>query len=832
MVRLAAKMLRHRLGSVTATLMALAVGMVILTAMAAVVESGLRYRPEPQRYAAADVVVAHRTVTVTGKDLDGSTVRSTVGLPEGGRVGADLAERAARIPGVAAAVADTSVPVSLPGGAAVGRGWQSAALAPYRLVAGSEPRADDEIVVEAGLAAVGTRLNLEIGGGTEPFRVSGVVESRVRSDGPQAVFLTDVRAAALTPHPGRADAIGIVLADGADRAEVLTAVRRLADQAGVTAYAGTDRGLAEQPGAPGGLLVQIGASFGGYVALLIAFVVAGTIGLSVRHRRRDLALLRAVAATPGQIRRMIVAEAGLIGLAATALGLPAGVAATGWVRDQMVARGLIPDDLPVRVGVLSATAVVLLIVAVAVLSALIAARRTARIRPVEALGETAVEPARPSRIRLWTGLATLAGGGALTVFTTAAGGQAALGAALGLLYLFVLAVALLAPWINRTAARLAGPVLRGVWGQSGYLAAKNLRANARGASTVLTALVLSVGFGGSVWFVQDNLQRQTIAQTRDGMLADRVLTAPAGLPESTAAAARRIPGVAAATGVQQTSVLVWTLGSAEPVTAQGVDPVGLSRTVDLKVTDGTMADLGPTGVAVSRLHAGMAGWKVGEQVDLWLGDGTPASLRVIAVYDRALGFGDLVLDRATLAGHTATGLDDRVLIRAAPGADPEAALAALAARHPGATVVPTQTLTGALAADLALSAWLNKLLVGVMVGYAALAAANTMVLAALARRRELGLLRLVGVTRRQVKRMVHAEQIGLLGTSLLIGVAIAAVTLSSVVGALTGTPVPYVPPLGFLVVIGGAALLALTTTVLPVGRLLRIAPVESIGVKE
>jgi putative ABC transport system permease protein len=80
--------------------------------------------------------------------------------------------------------------------------------------------------------------------------------------------------------------------------------------------------------------------------------------------------------------------------------------------------------------------------------------------------------------------------------------------------------------------------------------------------------------------------------------------------------------------------------------------------------------------------------------------------------------------------------------------------------------------------------------------------------------------------------MVHAEQIGLLGTSLLIGVAIAAVTLSSVVGALTGTPVPYVPPLGFLVVIGGAALLALTTTVLPVGRLLRIAPVESIGVKE
>ena len=112
-----------------ATLIALAVGVVILTAMAAVVESGLRHRPEPQRYAAADVVIAHPTVTVTGKDIDGSTVRSTVALPEGGRVGADLAERAGRIPGVAAAVADTAVPVFLPDGPAVARGWLDWALA-------------------------------------------------------------------------------------------------------------------------------------------------------------------------------------------------------------------------------------------------------------------------------------------------------------------------------------------------------------------------------------------------------------------------------------------------------------------------------------------------------------------------------------------------------------------------------------------------------------------------------------------------------------------------------------------------------------------------------
>ena len=830
MLKLAAKMLRPRLGSAVATLLALTVGVLIMTAVGGVVESGLRHHPEPERYAAADVVIAHRSLTVTGKDLDGSTIRTTVALPEGGTVPADLAGRAARIPGVATAVADTAVAVMLPDGPAVGRGWGAAALTPYRMVSGQEPRRDDEVVVAGLPGAPGARADVLVGGVVREVRISGVAAGPER-----AVFFTDARAAALGARPGRADAVGVTIAEGADRGAVLTAVRGLAAEAGASAYAGRDRGRAEQPGAEsaaGSLLILIGTSFGGYVALLIVFVVAGTVGLSVRHRRRDLALLRAIAATPGQVRRMIVAEAALISLVAAALGVPAGVAALGWVRDQMVARGLVPADFPIGPGVLSTVSAVLLIVIAAVLAALIAARRTARIRPVEALGETAVEPARNGRVRLGSGLVSLAGAGTLTVFTTAADGQAAVGAAIGLLYLFVLAVALLAPWINRVAARVTGPVLRAVWGQSGYLAAKNLRANARGMTTVLTALVLSVGFGGSVWFLQDNLQRQTVTQSRDGMLADRVLAGPAGLPASAADEVRRLPGVAAATGVQETAVVVKVFDGAEAIDARGVDPAGLARTVDLKVTGGDLADLGPDGVAVSAVQAQMLGWRVGEPVDLWLGDGTPARLRVAAVYDRGLGFGDVLLDRRTLAGHTATGLDDRVLVRTAPGADPGDALAALAARHPGSTVLDARSLTGEIATDLAVSAWLNKLLIGVMVGYAALAAANTMVLAALARRRELSLLRLVGVTRRQVKRMVHAEQIGLLGTSLLIGAAIAAVTLSSVVRALTGQPVPYVPPLGYLAVLGGATLLALTTTVLPIGRLLRIPPVESIGVRE
>jgi putative ABC transport system permease protein len=402
-------------------------------------------------------------------------------------------------------------------------------------------------------------------------------------------------------------------------------------------------------------------------------------------------------------------------------------------------------------------------------------------------------------------------------FAAGLSGTAALAAAIGMLYLFVMAIALLAPWVNGFAARVLAPVLRTVWGVSGDLAVANLRANAKGMSAVLSALVLSVGFGGSVWFLQDNLQRQTVAQSRDGMLADRVVTAPRGLTAASVAKVRQIPGVEAATGVRRTSVVVRIFDGAEPAVARAIDPTQLASTMDLKVREGSLAGLTDGTIAVSALQASSSSWKVGDTADMWLAEGTPVKPRVVAIYDRGLGFGDVLLPQKN-------GPYDEVLVRTQGNADQP--LAAFG------TVTTAGQLTGQLSRDLAVSAWLNKLLITVMVGYAALAAGNTMVMAALARGRELALLRLAGVTRRQVRRMVNAEQVGLLGTALTVGAAIAAATLIAVVHALTGTFLPYIPPLGWVIVLGGTTALALVTTILPVSRLLRTPPVRAAGTKE
>ncbi|MFC7279582.1 FtsX-like permease family protein [Paractinoplanes rhizophilus] len=396
--------------------------------------------------------------------------------------------------------------------------------------------------------------------------------------------------------------------------------------------------------------------------------------------------------------------------------------------------------------------------------------------------------------------------------------------AIGMLFLFVVAVALLAPWINAFAARLLTPVLNRVWRASGYLAAKNLRANAQGMATVLTALVLAVGLGGSMWFLQNNLARQTTTQNRVGTLADRVVV---GGPASEI---RALGGVVAATGIRRTSVVVKSFDGIGAVGAQAVDPAGLAATMDLGVLEGSLAALGPGTVTLSAMQASSSGWHVGDTATLWLGDGTPASLKVVAIYRRGLGFGEVTLAKETVAGHLPRDADDEVLVRTGPGG--AASLAAWSAGHPGSAVLDAATRTRVIGTDLAVSAWLNRMLIGIMVGYAALAAATTMVMAALARRRELALLRLVGVARRQIRRMVGAEQAGLLGTAVLIGGAVAALTLGSIVRALTGSPIPYVPALGWVTVVGGTPALALVATIWPVRQLLRTPPLEHIGVKE
>lgn len=212
------------------------------------------------------------------------------------------------------------------------------------------------------------------------------------------------------------------------------------------------------------------------------------------------------------------------------------------------------------------------------------------------------------------------------------------------------------------------------------------------------------------------------------------------------------------------------------------------------------------------------------------------TLRVAAIYRRGLGFANLTLPAAILRPHTATGLDSLVLVADSPGSDRASVSGALTrAIHrldPAAEVATPGGYQAAVNAQIAQNTWTIHVSVIVLLVYVIIAALNTLAMAALARRAELAILRLTGATRHQVLRMARIEQAMLLGLALVVGGAIAALTLVPMVNGATGSAIPYIPPGGWLAVIGGTILLGMTGTILPIMSGLRTPPIEAIGAHE
>ncbi|WP_262402561.1 ABC transporter permease, partial [Actinomadura sp. CNU-125] len=224
---------------------------------------------------------------------------------------------------------------------------------------------------------------------------------------------------------------------------------------------------------------------------------------------------------------------------------------------------------------------------------------------------------------------------------------------------------------------------------------------------------------------------------------------------------------------------LWSLG------ARGVGG-DVAATIDPGVSGGSLRDLRGTTVALSEDVAG--GLEVGAAAELWLGDGTRVEPRVVAIYERGHGFGDVLLPRDLVAGHTGTPLDDHVLVRAEDGAD----LAGVTAAYTGVRAIDADEFGARVSEQVRLQGFVSLIVVAAIGGFIVIGLVTTLALATAARRREFVLLRLVGATRRQVLRALRLEALIVLGTGALTGTLIAAVTLLAFAIGVTGLPLPAV----------------------------------------
>src|SRR5262249_40071451 len=269
-------------------------------------------------------------------------------------------------------------------------------------------------------------------------------------------------------------------------------VRAALDDPDVRVLTGGKRGEAESPESAvarddvvAGLTV-----FGVLAAFIAVFVVAGTFALSVQQRQRELALLRAIGATPRQVRRTVAAEALLISLAATVVAAPLGVLVAHLEQGLFARAGIVPEHLELVVGPLPFVIGLLAAVLTTQLAAFASARRAARVRPTEALREAATSQRAASLVRVLTGVAALAVG--VGVLVMLAGGSSGGEDAPAATMVLMVAAALLAPVVALPFVTLLGLPAALLGRAPGLLAHANTRASLRRAASVATPLMLAV----------------------------------------------------------------------------------------------------------------------------------------------------------------------------------------------------------------------------------------------------------------------------------------------------------------------------------------------------
>ncbi|MBO0787527.1 MAG: ABC transporter permease, partial [Actinobacteria bacterium] len=643
-LRLAWQNVRHRLAGFAASFLALGLAALLVAVCGGLLETGLRSDVPPQRLRTAPVLV-------TGtQSYDGQPLAEQHRLPAG------LAGRIAAVPGAARTVSDVSFPVTVlrggqPGNlpAAQGHGWSSAQLTPYRLVSGRPPAAPGDVVLSAGLSArmhlrAGGALPVAVRGTAVRLRVTGVAAAA--SGQAPALFVTDARAQALLGRPGQAGTIAVYPDRGTAPAVLAARIRAALRGAGALVLTGASRGRAEFPAAASQSadLIPLAGATGGLMTLVAVFIVASTLALAVQLRRRQIALLRATGATPGQLRRLVLGETLLLAVPAAGLALLPSRAAGHWLLAAMAGHGLAAQRLVYHQGFIPTLSAAGIAVLTGCAAALVAARAAIRVRPVEALTAEDAPQRWLTGPRLVFGGLALAGAVALSIVTALVfDGPVAASTTAPAAMLWVIALALLAPAVTRPVLELLGRLAAALAPRTGHLAMLTVRGRTARTAALVTPVMLATGLATGLLYLQTSQQSAAEHAYARHLRAGLVVSSRAGgLPLSAAAAAGRLPGVAAASPLVTSTGFVVPPRGSDPRDTEGIPLLGLAgpaaqRVTSYRVTAGTLARLTGDTVAIPASYA-RPGRGVGDTLPLRFGDDASRRLRIVAEFASQRGY--------------------------------------------------------------------------------------------------------------------------------------------------------------------------------------------------
>ncbi|MFG2422221.1 ABC transporter permease [Streptomyces sp. NPDC048448] len=714
----------------------------------------------------------------------GADTITTPGESQGVRRPVDIAlvRTIEKAPGVAAAVPDIEgagqlvdahgKPIGGQGPPTLAGNWiEDPGLNAYRIAAGRAPAKSGEVVVNRGAAKKG---GLRIGDTTtlrtpDPVRVTIVgLATFGGEDGMAQVTFTGMTQADaekyLTAKPGEAAGIRVRAAPGVGQEKLVAGLTRQLP-AGVEAITG-QASARENTDMISSRFLTVFTTFllvfSGVALLVATFSIHNTFAIVVAQRTRENALLRALGASRRQVTVSTLAEASVVAVTASAVGLGGGIGIAAGLQALFPAIGFPFPSGDLVISGLSLLLPLAVGVVVCLGSALLPAVRAGRTAPLAALRETAVDRSGASRARAAVGaaLAVLAAGATLTgVLAGPSLWLAGLGAVLALA-----AFVVLGPVASSTAVRVIGVPLDRLRGVTGSLARRNALRSPRRTAATASALMVGVAvvslftvFGASLKATMD----RTVSRSFAGDVAVSTPSFGAGgsgLSPGLAPAIGRQPAVKYAVGLGRGVAEVDGKGRALTVT----DPAVLGRVFDLGAVRGSLDHLGADGIAVTRSEAVRQHLRTGDTARLAFTDGKQVNFTVRAVYGRSELAGDYVITRAAWAPHRTQDADTLVAVTFRDGvgaADGKAAVKRVAARYGDPEVQTRDEYARSSAGGIDMMLTLVYALLALAVLIALLGIANTLTLAIHERTRELGLLRAVGQTRAQLRAMVRWESV-------------------------------------------------------------------------
>lgn len=714
------------------------------------------------------------------------------------------------------------------------------------LLEGRAPKGETEVVIDGATAdrakyAVGDSIDILLDGGRRTFTISGLIGrgSQRGFAGATVAGFDPAVAPTLLNTNGTVDSIDLGAADGVSQTELLNRVRAVLPP-NLEAITGEEL-RQESSDAVGKIFNVFGNVLLGFAAVALfvsTFIINNTFRIIVGQRVRELALLRAIGADAKQVRRMVIAEALVIGAVASVVGILGGVG---------VAKGLIAlfnaggAGFPDSTTVISTRTIVAALVVglgVTLASALAPALRASRVPPVAAMRPELGFEQRGSRRRIIVGGVVTAAGVVLLavgLFARSGGTIGIIGfSAIGAVALF-LGVASLSATFAKRASLLIGAPFAKVFDVPGELARQNAARAPRRTAATASALMIGLALVSTFSVVAASVKASFNETLDRAVTADYVVSDPTFFGFSTKVAddLRAVPGVESVSGMRIGQMKV--AGDTKQVGA--VDPATFGDLIDLDVTEGTVPALSGGGVLVHRDPVKDLALKVGDTVDVTWQNGASASLPIVGVFADAsvLGTNWIVsLDTLAAASPTATPTDQFVAAKLRDGADLQAArtaIDALAEQYPQLDIQDQAEFRRSQLDQI------NQILV-VVNGMLALAViiallgiANTLALSVFERTRELGLLRAVGMSRRQLRRTVRWEAVIVALFGAVLGIVIGTPLGAALSSALPETFVSTISvPIGQVVVLLIIALVAgVLAAIFPARRAARMNVLAAIA---